>query len=996
MRKASSTLCLLPLAFIAWGCPDSNSTTPDAGQDADGFVDTRPAPRCNMGTIGFSDDVFVDRSAEVGLRVYPAIKEDTEELCSNGADDDGDGDIDCDDSQCLATPDVTACGVENSDALCTDGLDNDGDGLSDCADPRCQSSSYVVTCGTEHSNPRCADAFDNDNDGLTDCEDPDCKWTSSVINCGLENSEALCADGLDNDGDGSTDCGDVNCARSPDVTLCLAENTDALCADGLDNDNSGAADCDDPNCKLALNMTICGPENSDQLCSDGRDNDGNGTADCNDPSCTQEDAAVTICAAEASDALCEDEFDNDGDGATDCDDPDCSQNQEIKACLGLSEENDDATCADGLDNDGDGHTDCADHDCSQRVTISVCGVENNDALCTDGLDNDQDGYTDCDDFDCSRTKAVAGCVQDPPHCPEREEVPSNALGFRIAGADLDGDEYVDLISITGGGNARGMHRVYMNRPDPDKPGKRIFIERFDSGIGSNRRDIACRSTAFHSAGDLDNDGDVDLYAAVYVSQLTDLLDRQEVLLNDGTGHFSLVEGESSLATIESPAETAAVWFDYDRDGILDLYIGNWYEHYGKSLDSLQDELWKGHGDGSFTRVTDQAGLTQLAGTGSHENHKPTYGLTHCDVDGDGWQDILEAAYGRQWNDLWLNRGDGTFSNIGESSNYDADALTDFSDAQFYLCYCRDNPDDCAPNMPSPSVNCSSRGWSNDDEAPFRQNGNTFGAYCGDYDNDGDLDVLLAEITHGWAGSASDRSMILQNDGQTGTDLTFTRLMPEESGVNREWSGVNWNEGDTHAAWFDYNNDGLLDVLINAAPYPDDRIYLFRQRANHSFSEMALGANLKQGNVHAPVLADYDLDGDVDMITAVAPGSVSGYPRAQMFLFENQLGQLNNWSRISLQGKGAPDGANRQGIGARVTVTSGSLTQLREVKSSAGQNGQQDETALTFGFNHRCDDLTIQVRWPNSQGTVQTFEGVRANYRLLLIEGEPEPVYLDAE
>jgi hypothetical protein len=572
----------------------------------------------------------------------------------------------------------------------------------------------------------------------------------------------------------------------------------------------------------------------------------------------------------------------------------------------------------------------------------------------------------------------------------------DATGFRLTGADLDGDGYVDLVAIGSGGNDRGLQRVYMNIPHPTQAGKRAFAEVTDTGIDLNRAaGVQGRSTSLHVAGDVDNDGDLDLFAGTYVSEKTDWDDRQEILLNDGNGHFTLVEGESTVATEDPPSNSAAIFFDYDRDGNLDLYVGNWYVHYGVSLNSGQDELYRGAGDGTFTLVTDQAGLTQQADYGEHDDCKPTYGLSHCDIEGDGNQDILQAAYGRQWNDLWLNFGNGTFINIGMSSGFDADDLTDFTDNEFYRCYCRDNPTVCTPDQP-PVVDCSIRGWSIYDEMPFRLNGNTFGAECADYDNDGDMDIFTVEITHGWAGSSSDRSQILINNGESGANLTFSRPGLEATGINRRRQGVAWEEGDVYAGWIDYDNDGLLDLVINSAPYPGDSMHLYHQKPDHTFYPATLEAGINLHNPHALVLADYDLDGDVDIITSVAPGSYTGWPKAHVFLFENNMGNLSNWSRIQLLGKGPPDGANASAIGARVTVTSADLVQVREVKGGSGQFGRQDELALTFGFGERCDDLTIEVRWPNQEGTVQRFEGVRANYPILISEGEDQVTYLHEE
>jgi len=134
-------------------------------------------------------------------------------------------------------PAVDAGGPENTPAACSDGVDNDGDGDIDCADSECQG---LAVC-TESD---CSNGIDDDGDGLTDCMDPDCQPT---IDC-RENTATACNDGIDNDGDGLTDCDDDECSA---MLVC---NVESICDDGIDNDNDGATDCDDhPDCDSAVN-----------------------------------------------------------------------------------------------------------------------------------------------------------------------------------------------------------------------------------------------------------------------------------------------------------------------------------------------------------------------------------------------------------------------------------------------------------------------------------------------------------------------------------------------------------------------------------------------------------------------------------------------------------------------------------------------------------------------------------------------------------------------
>ena len=141
------------------------------------------------------------------------------EDCANNADDDRDGDVDCQDSECRGQG---PCQFED----CQNGLDDDGDGSTDCQDIACAQQAFCLP------ELLCGDNFDNDQDGSKDCQDQDCTFDD------LCRPEFACDDTLDNDQDGSTDCQDTDC-----VVACTED-----CTDGLDNDQDGVIDCQDPNC----------------------------------------------------------------------------------------------------------------------------------------------------------------------------------------------------------------------------------------------------------------------------------------------------------------------------------------------------------------------------------------------------------------------------------------------------------------------------------------------------------------------------------------------------------------------------------------------------------------------------------------------------------------------------------------------------------------------------------------------------------------------------
>jgi hypothetical protein len=129
---------------------------------------------------------------------------------------------------------------EQAPATCSDGADNDADGLVDCDDPGC-APFYACRGGAENTPAACIDDVDNDLDGLTDCEDPACIGIPACA----ERGDVACDDGADNDLDGVIDCADPTCASA---APCAPPPTPEVCGNGLDDDGDGGADCMDSDC----------------------------------------------------------------------------------------------------------------------------------------------------------------------------------------------------------------------------------------------------------------------------------------------------------------------------------------------------------------------------------------------------------------------------------------------------------------------------------------------------------------------------------------------------------------------------------------------------------------------------------------------------------------------------------------------------------------------------------------------------------------------------
>ncbi len=427
---------------------------------------------------------------------------------------------------------------------------------------------------------------------------------------------------------------------------------------------------------------------------------------------------------------------------------------------------------------------------------------------------------------------------------------------------------------------------------------------------------------FHGAawGDYDRDGDLDIYATSFNAM--DVLFR-----NDGDGTFTNVTDTAGLG---NPGHArSAIWGDYNNDGWLDLYVT-------REAAGLSAQLWRNNADGTFTDVTPTAGVGTTSGMSA------AWG----DYDGDGLLDILVA----RWCDtprLYRNQGNGTFMDVAWSAgllrggcgvgamfgDYDLDGDLDV----FY-----------------------SLGWSLN--ALYRNDGNgTFtdvtvasglvgnmqggAAAWGDYDNDGDLDLLQS--------GDQVRCWLYRNNG----DGTFTEV-GESAGIEGDLIGRG-------VAWADYDNDGWLDF----AWLGWDGLRLFRNNQNGTFSDVTDLEGLDRhwgGNGLA--WGDYDGDGDVDLYVTGWEGNA---------LYRNSSG--GNWLTVDLVGRRS----NKAGVGARVIVASPTGIQVREVSGGSGYHGQ-DSLPVEFGLGSVTDPLTVIIRWPS--GLTQELRNVGVNQHLSIVEG----------
>jgi hypothetical protein len=554
--------------------------------------------------------------------------------------------------------------------------------------------------------------------------------------------------------------------------------------------------------------------------------------------------------------------------------------------------------------------------------------------------------------------------------------------YRILLTDLDDDGWSEALvqQRAGGhpGNPGGPVRVFANRCDPQ--GGRRFQEvpgsvpRFaDAGPDPEARPTG----VFVVAGDLDGDGRTDLFRACYQEpadhpEAPDTGERSAWLRgigDPGTPRFALVP-ESGVGADGPVTTCGAAFLDADRDGDLDLFVGNWYQRFGRGLLAHPDRLYRNDGAGRFSDATAEAGLLTKPTVGEPDSHRPTYGVSHGDFDGDGWPDIFTATYGRQANRLWRNRGDGTFEDWAPRVGFDGDAERSGA----YPEWIRENP----------------RLADRRTEPPFRAHGNSFSAVPADFDADGDLDLFVAEITHGWTGPSSDLSALLVNEGPT-ADPPF-RLRRVSAPFERPRRSKWWNQGDYLACWADFDLDGRLDLALGSGAYPDDqRLRVYRQTEGGGFEEVSREWGIDFSDVWHLAADDIDGDGAVDLLVSGHPAEWSDRKAPVLALFRNRPDPGRHWLEVTLEGAGDPDGANRSAIGARVRVTAGGTVQTREVLSAAGHFGLAPPRRLHFGLGAHARVERLEVAWPDRVGSRQAFADLPADAWIHIRQGaDPAP------
>ena len=490
--------------------------------------------------------------------------------------------------------------------------------------------------------------------------------------------------------------------------------------------------------------------------------------------------------------------------------------------------------------------------------------------------------------------------------------------------DYDQDGDVDLYILNGS--------KVVGFPDQEHPRNTFY--RNERGKFVDATDEANLGDAGWGMGcavaDYDNDGDLDIYITNY--------GRNALYDNQGDGTFVDITEYAQVG--DERFGTGCAFFDYDSDGYLDLYVANYvdFKHFLQTTPN-RSYIWKGlrvhfgprgmKGSGDILyRNQGDGTFADVTAEARVVDQDKLYGMGVIggDYDRDGDVDIY-VANDTGANFLYQNQGDGTFADIGWMIGA---AYGESGEAQGCM-----------------------------------------GIAYGDYDNDLYQDIL---VTNFW----EQTNTLYHNDrGTFFSDLSF------DAGVGKEsFQFLAWG-----TEFFDYDNDGDKDLFVaNGHLFPQlDRAnlgtsyaqtnQLFENLGDGTFVEVSQlsGEGLKIKKVsRGASFGDYDDDGDLDIFVL----NINDRPT----LLRNDGGNENNWLMVKTIGTES----NRDGIGARIEVHSGGLTQSTEIRSGASYLSHNDLRAH-FGLGQREAIDSLVVRWPS--GLEERFANLSANRLVVLQEGE---------
>lgn len=498
----------------------------------------------------------------------------------------------------------------------------------------------------------------------------------------------------------------------------------------------------------------------------------------------------------------------------------------------------------------------------------------------------------------------------------------NRMGGGSAFFDYNNDGYEDL--YLSGGNDRDY--LYENN------GNGTFTE---VGIAAGLASTGTYQTFGVITGDIDNDGDRDLFLTTFMDTDTlgnDYFVNNKLFVNQGNGTF--IDESANAGITDSTMSISATFGDFNKDGFLDIYVGNYLANDGPIQDSLgnltgifaqgfANYYYVNNGNGTFTQ---SANISNVMDMGC------ALAVAATDYDNDSDVDLYIANDFGEWNvpnSLYQNNQPNTsFTDVSVSSN----------------------------------ANIGLFGM---------------GIAVGDYNEDLHLDYYVTNLG---------ANVLLHNNGDgTFTDTTVF------AGVVNQWVDTLLSTG-WGCAFFDYNNDSYLDLFVAngqipmpadfRATHPEDPNKFYHNNGDGTFTDTSDYLGMSSPTIaHGMAYADYDNDGDIDFVTVVIDKAIPSDSMPHTLFYQNDAtGNNYNWVQVKLEGTVS----NRDAFGAHVLVHAAGRTFLREV-GGGSSHASQNTSVQHIGLRNISQIDSIVVKWPNTGS--QTFHNININQRHTFFEGQ---------